>query len=209
MTKVRKSRGSNPRSYPNKMTSSETGRPLKRGLKRMTIKEEGYVLTYDQPGWWASLADPNDLDGQLVDEDNEVRSAARREAKARAKLKSGERHVLTPLVIKAIREKCSLTQRQAAELFGGGPKAFEKYESGEILPSSSMVRLLLLAAARPKFFRNKDSGFHLILHSDSKIIRDAVRTSSVDGLWKWIYGPKTARKPRGTGESRQKKGVDA
>jgi hypothetical protein len=33
---------------------------------------------YGQPGWWASVDDPEDSDGQLIDEDNLVRAAARR-----------------------------------------------------------------------------------------------------------------------------------
>jgi hypothetical protein len=33
---------------------------------------------------WASLDDPDDEGGQLTDEDNDVRAAARREARARA-----------------------------------------------------------------------------------------------------------------------------
>jgi DNA-binding transcriptional regulator YiaG len=89
----------------------------------------------------AATDDPDDIEGQLTDEDNVIRAAARREAKA------GARHaVLTPLIIRAIREACGLSQQEAARVFGGGPKAFEKYESGEVSPSSSMTRLLLLAA---------------------------------------------------------------
>src|SRR5438034_99522 len=52
-----------------------------------------------------------------------IRAAARREARAA---------ILTPLVIRAIREACGLSQQAAARVFGGGPKAFEKHETGEI-----------------------------------------------------------------------------
>lgn len=47
--------------------------------------------------------------------------------------------------ISHIRHKFSLTQREAAIIFGGGPNAFNKYESGEVLQSVSMDRLLRLA----------------------------------------------------------------
>ena len=70
----------------------------------------------------------------MVDEDNEVRAAARREAPAKAK-----HSILTPLVIRAIREACGLSQRDAALVFGGGPKAFEKYEAGEVAPSAAIA----------------------------------------------------------------------
>jgi HTH-type transcriptional regulator/antitoxin MqsA len=112
---------SNPRDYPDTIQSAETGRPLQRGVKMLTIDAGGEPFTYGQPGWWASLEDPADEDGQLLDEDNVIRAAARREARAKA------RHaVLSPLVIRAIREACGLSQKDAARVFGGGAKAFEK-----------------------------------------------------------------------------------
>jgi hypothetical protein len=75
---------SNPRDYPDRIDSAETGRPLRRGVKMMTITVDGHPFTYGQPGWWAALGDPSDTEGQLRDEDNAIRMAARREAKARA-----------------------------------------------------------------------------------------------------------------------------
>src|SRR5260370_21390878 len=137
----------NPRDYPDVIQSAESGRPLRRGVKMLTIDVNGQPFTYGQPGWWASIDDPTDNDGQLTDEDNVIRAAARREARARAK-----HAILTPLVIRAIREACGLSQREAARVFGGGAKAFEKYESGEVAPSSAITRLLLLAARRPELF---------------------------------------------------------
>lgn len=49
--------------------------------------------------------------------------------------------------IARIREKFILNQREAAALFGGGYNAFNKYESGEVLQSYAMDRLLRLAEA--------------------------------------------------------------
>ena len=72
----------NPRDYPDTIRSAETGRPLRRGVKMLTIGAGGVPFTYGQPGWWASLHDPADADGQLVDEDNVIRAAARQEAGA-------------------------------------------------------------------------------------------------------------------------------
>ena len=171
----------NPRDYPNEIQSAETGRPLRRGVKMLTITVDGHRFTYGQPGWWASLDDPADDDGQLVDEDNVIRTAARREARATA-----NHAALTPLVIKAIREACKLSQQDAARLFGGGPKAFEKYESGEVAPSSAMTRLLLLAARHPELFQ-KGTGIPMISETDAALIRETVRKSSLDPIYERIY----------------------
>jgi hypothetical protein len=72
----------NPRNYPDTMASAESGRPMMRGEKLVTFKIEGRAFTYKQPGWWCSLTDPDDLEGQLVDDDHEVAEMARRIAKA-------------------------------------------------------------------------------------------------------------------------------
>ena len=172
---------SNPRRRPDILKSAESGRPLRRGVKILTINVDGQLFTYGQPGWWASLDDPDDNEGQLTDDDNVIRAAARREAKAKAK-----HAVLTPLVIRAIREACCLSQQEAARVFGGGPKAFEKYEAGEVTPSSAMTRLLLLAAKRPKLFR-KQKGLPLTSEKDAELIRATVRKSSVDRIYERIY----------------------
>jgi HTH-type transcriptional regulator / antitoxin MqsA len=175
-----------PRGYPNEIRSAESGRPLYRGVKTITIEVAGEHFTYGQPGWWASLDDPSDTEGQLADEDNLIRTAARREARAKAKRATP----LTPLVIRAIRENCGLSQSEAARVFGGGPKAFEKYEAGEVVPSAAMMRLLLLAAERPNLF-SKGSNLSFISAADVKLIRDTVRQSSVGGLYKRIYGSRS------------------
>jgi putative zinc finger/helix-turn-helix YgiT family protein len=48
--------------------------------------------------------------------------------------------------ISAIRKTYSLSQRDAALLFGGGSNAFNKYETGEVLQSAAMDRLLRVSA---------------------------------------------------------------
>lgn len=171
----------NPREYPDELVSAESGRPMKRGAKKMTIEVDGFRLSYEQPGWWCSIENPNDNEGQLTDEDNLVRIAARREARARAK--NAE---LTPLQIRAIREMYGLSQKAASEFFGGGPKSFEKYESGEVSPSSGMVLVLLLAAEHPEFFEKRRAS-ERVSEEDAKLIRKVVRKSSIEPLWERIY----------------------
>ncbi len=182
---------SNPRDYPDVIQSAESGRTLRRGVKLLTIEVDGQPFTYGQPGWWASFDDPNDNEGQLAAEDNVIRTAARREARAKAK-----HAALTPLVIRAIREACGLSQRDAARVFGGGPKAFEKYESGEVAPSSAMTRLLLLAAKRPELFK-KDTGVPMMSEADAALIRETVRRSSIDRIYQRIYNSRTRQEHEG------------
>jgi HTH-type transcriptional regulator/antitoxin MqsA len=179
---------SNPRHYPDVIQSAESGRPLRRGVKMLTINVDGQPFTYGQPGWWAAIDDPTDNEGQLTDEDNVIRAAARREARAKAK-----HAILTPLVVRAIRETCGLSQQAAARVFGGGLKAFEKYESGEVAPSSSMTRLLLLAAKYPDLFR-KPNATPMMSAADVDLIRETVRKSSVDHIYERIYNSRPSRR---------------
>lgn len=51
---------------------------------------------------------------------------------------------LAPQDIKELRKKHSLSQKQAATIFGGGENAFSKYERGEIYPSTAMDKLMRL-----------------------------------------------------------------
>lgn len=184
----------NPRNYPDTMVSAESGRPMTRGEKPMTITVDGRAFTYNQPGWWCSLADPNDMEGELVDGDNQVREMVRRTAKAMA---AGET-LFVPIVIRAIREQCGLSQREAGEVFGGGAKSFEKYESGEIQPSGPAKRLLKLAMARPELFRRPAPGQPALpTVNDAALIRKTLHAAAMDR----IYAPLFARRDQAQPET--------
>ena len=58
--------------------------------------------------------------------------------------------MLTGDEICAVRKRLGLSQKEAAELFGGGANAFSKYECGDVMQSVSMERLLRLAYLYPK-----------------------------------------------------------
>jgi HTH-type transcriptional regulator/antitoxin MqsA len=51
------------------------------------------------------------------------------------RLKARTEGLLEPEDIRRIRKRLGLTQEAAGELIGGGPRAFEKYENGDLLPS--------------------------------------------------------------------------
>lgn len=61
-----------------------------------------------------------------------------------------EAEKLTPEGIRAIRERLGLSQADAGELLGGGPRAFAKYEGGVIEPAASLITLLRLLDSNPK-----------------------------------------------------------
>ena len=51
--------------------------------------------------------------------------------------------------IRTIRETLGLTQAEAGEIIGGGPRAFTKYEAGTVKPAASVINLLKLLEADP------------------------------------------------------------
>lgn len=51
--------------------------------------------------------------------------------------------------VRRIRRKLRLTQKQAAEIFGGGVNAFSRYERGEVEPGPSTLKLLQLLDKYP------------------------------------------------------------
>ncbi len=176
--------GKNPRNYPGTMPSPESGRPMTRGEKLVSFKVAGKTYAYLQPGWWCSLTDPDDMEGQLVDEDNQIAEMARRTAKA---LSQGEK-VFVPVVIRAIRQRCGLTQREAGLLFGTGEKSFEKYESGEIVPSAPTKRLLKLAVEHPELFQRPEGGQIEFLPGDGDaFVHEALRAAEAGRLYAPLF----------------------
>lgn len=58
-----------------------------------------------------------------------------------------EEGLLTGEQVRFVLSKLDLSKSDAASLFGGGPNAFQKYISGEVLQSMAMDRLLRLTLA--------------------------------------------------------------
>jgi HTH-type transcriptional regulator/antitoxin MqsA len=157
---------------------------MSRGEKEVTLVINGRKFPYLQPGWWCSLTDPDDMEGQLVDEDNQIAEMARRSAKALAR---GEA-MFVPVVIRAIRQRCGLTQREAGLLFGTGEKSFEKYESGEIQPSEPTKRLLKLAMQQPELFTKPERGQTAMPSADdAALIRSTLRAVAVDHIYERLF----------------------
>lgn len=104
--------------------------PYKTGMLRV----EGYESTHC------------DSCGEDFVTSEQSRANDRRGIKARAAFDG----LLTGDEIVAIRSRLKLSQVAAAEVFGGGPNAFYKYENSEVLVSKAMDLLLRLADASPE-----------------------------------------------------------
>lgn len=65
-------------------------------------------------------------------------------------LKAKVEGLLEPQAVRRIRKRLKLTQKDAGRLIGGGPNAFQKYESEDVLPSHAVTSALLLLNRDPK-----------------------------------------------------------
>jgi HTH-type transcriptional regulator / antitoxin MqsA len=117
----------------------ETGKPMVRDTRPMTINYKGQSATIQMPGWYC------DESGESIHtgEDMKVSDAALKELKNNVDL-------LNPQEVKRIRTKIGLTQREAGAIFGGGPNAFQKYEQGTVTVSKPMSNLLRLLEKHPE-----------------------------------------------------------
>jgi HTH-type transcriptional regulator / antitoxin MqsA len=120
----------------------------------MRYEKHDDVLTYKGKshtiktlGWWCTKCDEAILTGEpLVAHE-----------KAFQQLKTEVDGVLGPSEVARIRAKLGLSQRKASELLGGGPRAFQKYESGTQALSVAMSHLLRLLAKDPSRLRELSS----------------------------------------------------
>jgi HTH-type transcriptional regulator/antitoxin MqsA len=61
---------------------------------------------------------------------------------------------LTPIsLLTEVREQLSLTQQEAAKVFGGGPNAFSRYESGKTKPPVALVKLFAVLKRHPELYK--------------------------------------------------------
>ena len=66
---------------------------------------------------------------------------------------------LTPIdLLTQVREQLKLTQQQAARVFGGGPNAFSRYESGKTKPPVALVKLFKVLSKHPDLFEEITEG---------------------------------------------------
>jgi len=79
---------------------------------------------------------------------------------------------LTPIdLLTQVRGQLKLTQQQAAKVFGGGPNAFSRYESGKTKPPVALVKLFKVLNKHPDLFKE-------IAEGDSAAARKASRIAA-------------------------------
>jgi HTH-type transcriptional regulator / antitoxin MqsA len=120
--------------------SPVTGKPMVRDERAMKLSYKGHSVTIKMPGWYCVDSDESIHSGK----DMKISDAALKDLKVKAD------DLLSPKDVRRIRTKLGLTQRQASELLGGGPNAFQKYESGEVLVSKAIANLLRVLEQRPQ-----------------------------------------------------------
>jgi HTH-type transcriptional regulator/antitoxin MqsA len=106
----------------------------------MTLTYKGESMTFDMPGWYCDQSEESIHTG----EDMKVSDRKLNLLKARSE------GLLEPEEIRRIRKKLHLSQEAAGLLIGGGPRAFQKYESGDILPSRAVSSALVLLDYNPE-----------------------------------------------------------
>ncbi len=112
---------------------------MQRGVRPMTLEYKGVSIVLDMPGWYCLESDESIHTG----EDMKISD------RALNRLKSQREGLPMPEDIKSIRTKLGLTQEQAGELIGGGPRAFQKYETGDLAPSRAVGSALALLDRDP------------------------------------------------------------
>jgi len=141
----------------------ETGAKLRRDMRPFTLTYKGESVTFDMPGWYGDRPE----EGVFEPEDMKVSDRMLNRLKARVE------GLLEPAEIRRIRKKLRLTQEKAGQVIGGGPRAFQKYETGDLLPSravSSVLALLdhdpaalaVLRARQAKSTATKDNERHAV-----------------------------------------------
>jgi HTH-type transcriptional regulator/antitoxin MqsA len=112
---------------------------MHRDVRPMTLTYRSESLTFDMPGWYCDASD------ESIHTATDMKTSDR----MLNRLKARTEHLLEPEEIRRIRKKLHLTQVQAGELIGGGPRAFQKYETGDLLPSRAISSALALLNHNP------------------------------------------------------------
>jgi HTH-type transcriptional regulator / antitoxin MqsA len=117
----------------------ETEAPMYRGIRSMTLTYKGESITFNMSGWYCDQSDESIHTG----EDMKVSDRMLNRLKARVE------GLLEPEEIRRIRKKLHLSQEAAGLMIGGGPRAFQKYENGDLLPSRAASSALALLRHDP------------------------------------------------------------
>ena len=118
----------------------KTGAPMHRDMRPMTVTYKEKSISFDMPGWYCDDCEESIHTGK----DMKVSDRMLNRLKARSE------GLLAPEEIRRIRKKLRLSQESAGLLIGGGPRAFQKYENGDLLPSRAISSALVLLDHDPE-----------------------------------------------------------
>lgn len=113
----------------------ETGETLRRGVRRKTIKCGPLQREVEMPGWYPEGDGDSIHTGADLAEADRVYREFRKEYGAH---------------VREVRKALKLSQEEAGRLIGGGPRAFQKYESGATSPSEAAVGLIEVLRHHPE-----------------------------------------------------------
>ena len=113
---------------------------MHRGVRSIELTYKGESITFEMPGWYCDQSE----EGIHTGTDMKISDRVLNRLKARVE------GLLEPEEIKRIRKKLHITQEIAGLLIGGGPRAFQKYESGDLLPSRAINSALVLLGHNPE-----------------------------------------------------------
>jgi HTH-type transcriptional regulator / antitoxin MqsA len=117
----------------------ECGGKMTYKTKTEQLEYKGHTAKIQTKAWWCASCGEGILDAD----------ALKASERAFLQLKAKVDGLLSPDEIAAIRKRLRLSQRRAGELLGGGPRAFQKYESGQVMVSAAMSNLLRLLDKDP------------------------------------------------------------
>lgn len=113
----------------------ETGETLRRDVRRERISFGPLSREVDLPGWYPEGDGDGVHTGADLAEADRVFKALKKEYGAH---------------VRRVRKALKLSQEEAGRLIGGGPRAFQKYESGTTPPSEAAVGLIEVLARHPE-----------------------------------------------------------
>ncbi|MDO9429097.1 MAG: type II toxin-antitoxin system MqsA family antitoxin [Methylobacterium sp.] len=117
-----------------------SGQVMFRDTRPFTLHYKGSVRTFDMPGWYC------DGSGESIFTRADMKISDRE----LATLKATVENLATPAEVARLRKTLGLSQAKAGEIFGGGLRAFQKYESGETSTSRVMTNLLRVVSRHPE-----------------------------------------------------------
>lgn len=117
----------------------KTGDRMHRGVRPVTFTFKDQSETVDMPGWYCKKC------GEGIHTGKDMKESDR----ALARMKARHAGLPEPEDVRRIRKELGLTQKAAGLLIGGGPGAFQKYESGAVTVNRAVASALTLLEQNP------------------------------------------------------------